>query len=139
MKNAYVDSSVWITFVEGLPIYQDIVEEQLQSFMRDNWQFCISDALLLEVLAKPLLNNRIDLIDSYNQIFHQLLHLETFTEIFQHSLLIAEKDRLTGMDAVHVAFATAYQCELFVTTDLHYRNLKSLPLHWIDLRHANSS
>ncbi len=105
MKRAYVDSSVWITYVEGIIGYQTIVETQLHSFIHKNWQLCVSDAVILEVLAKPTQDNRQDMIDSYNLIFQNLKHLKTLEEIFKKALEVAEKDRLKGLDAVHVAFA----------------------------------
>ena len=133
MKLAYVDSSVWITRIEGLPAYQSLVHDYLRAIKANGWQLCISDAVLLEVLAKPRQENRQDLITFYSQFFQRLHRLVTFEEVFRNALIVAEADRLKGLDALHVAFAAKYNCGCSVTTDPDFKTLKSLPLHWIDL------
>ncbi len=133
MNSAYIESSVWIARAEGLPEYRLLINKHIQQLRNSNWNFSISGAVLLEVLSKPRQKNRQDLIDSYNTFFLHLHHLKTFGDVFDKALRIAQSDQLKGMDAVHVAFAVEYECELFVTTDPHYRTLKSLPLHFIDL------
>ncbi len=133
MKVAYVDSSVWIALFEGLHSYSWAVDKEL-IFLEDNeWNLAISESVLLEVLLKPKRQQNHILVEAYNEAFSGTLILTTFIEIFSRALTIAQTENLKAMDAIHVAFAVHYECELFVTTDPHYRNLKCLPLHMIDL------
>ncbi len=37
------------------------------------------------------------------------------------------------MDALHIAIALANKCELFVSTDPDFKDMKSLPMHWLNL------
>ena len=62
MKLAYLDSSVWIARVEGLPEYRTILDNVLSELLQDGWQFCVSDIVLLEVLAKPYKQSHAELV-----------------------------------------------------------------------------
>jgi hypothetical protein len=56
MKLAYVDSSVWITYIEGLTCYQQHIEEELNKLAEDGYFFAISDVVKLEILPKLYLS-----------------------------------------------------------------------------------
>lgn len=62
MKLAYIDSSVWITRIEGFAQYKETLNTKLIEMSQDGWQFCASDAVFLEVLAKPYKQNQSELI-----------------------------------------------------------------------------
>jgi len=134
MKRAYLDSSVWITRTEGISIYRDMIRSELLSLTKHDWQFCFSDAVILEVLIKPQRLNQMELFNIYKASFMEATQLSVFDSVFQNALLYTQRDGLKALDAIHVAFAVHYGCELFVTTDPDFRSLKSLPLHLIDLR-----
>ncbi|MFQ5639076.1 MAG: hypothetical protein ACE5IR_13925 [bacterium] len=51
--------------------------------------------------------------------------------------LIAKTENLKGLDAVHVAIAERNRCKLFVSTDPHFRNLKTVRPFWINLKEKN--
>ncbi len=138
MNRAYLDTSVWIARTEGIPAYRDLVRKELSALMENDWQFCLSDLVALEVLIKPSRQNQPELVDIYNEAFSEAIYFATFDMVFHHALLYAQKDGLKALDAIHVAFAINYECELFVTTDPDFRPLQSLPLHWIDLSQAVS-
>jgi len=137
MPKAYVDSSVWITRFEGIPVYYQKVKDTLLNFENEGWYFCYSDLVLLEVLLKPFKENQEFLLESYKRAFETSLFLPNYDELLKQALLIAKSDNLKSIDAIHVAFAVEYNCELFVTTDPHFRTLQSLPLHIIDLSHVS--
>jgi len=133
LKQAYLDSAVWIAIAEGIPSYQESVRNEMKLLEEDGWQFCYSDLVSLEVKIKPNQQNRHDLLVKYDKLFSEAINFAPFDNIFQNALLHAKKDGLKAMDAIHVAIAVKYDCELFVTTDPDFRTLKSIPLHWIDL------
>lgn len=137
MKLAYVDSSVWIVRAEGFPLYQSLVTQRLHDLLNDEWQFCYSGAVLLEVLAKPKQAKQYYLITSYQNFFQRIHRLNTFEDLFQKALLISESNKLKGMDAVHAAFAIEYDCELFITTDPDFQSLNDLSLNFIDLSNTS--
>ncbi len=133
MPFGYVDSSVWITYMEGKPAYQRVVDSELTLLERKGWQLCLSDLVILEVLIKPQNENRVQLVDSYKGVFSKGVLLPTFQAVFERSHSLAQENGLKALDAIHVAFAIEYGCELFITTDPDFRFLKSLPVRWIDL------
>jgi hypothetical protein len=47
--------------------------------------------------------------------------------------MIAQDENLKTMDAIHVAIAVQHGCKRFVSTDTHFKNLKIMPVTWIDL------
>jgi predicted nucleic acid-binding protein len=133
MKLAYIDSSIWITRVEGSANYRQILDDKLTSLLQEGWQFCVSDAILLEVLAKPYKQNHAELISIYRKIFEKVKHLKTPSDIFVNALLFIQTEQLNAMDAVHVAIALHHHCQCMVSTDKHFRDLKAIQPIWIDL------
>lgn len=139
MQIAYLDSSVWIVRLEGSPIYRQRVKRELLALEQNGWKFGLSDAVVLETLLKPHHQQQNVLIDYYNQVFQESMFFPIFDDVFKNALEIAQRDNLKAMDAIHVAFAVAYDCQLFITTDPDFRNLTSMPLHLIDLSQAAPS
>lgn len=133
MKLAYIDSCVWIARVEGLPEYQKVIDANLQLLAEDGWTFCTSDVVVLEVLAKPLKENQDHLVQIYRNLIQKLKALKNYSAVFKNALLLTKSENLKGMDAIHVAIAEHYDCQLFVTSDPHFRNLKTIPHKLIDL------
>jgi len=134
MKLAYVDSSVWITRVEGLPEYRQILTQNISQLLFDDWQLCVSDAVLLEVLTKPYKQNNLELISLYRKIFDHTKILETPSDIFANALLLVQSEKLNAMDAVHVSLALHHCCQSFISTDKHFSQLKSISTIWVDLK-----
>ncbi len=130
---AYVDSAVWINRFEGQSNYRKIVEDHFRLLSQDGWTLCVSEAVLLEVLFKPYRDKQQALIALYQGVFSQIDILPNYESVFQDALPIAQRENLRAMDSVHIAFASHYGCEKFVSTDRHFRNLETLPPHWIDL------
>ncbi len=133
MKLAYIDSSVWITRFEGFPSYKKVINAQLNALAKEEWSFCVSDAVLLEVMAKPYQNNNMKTIDVYNEVFEQMAILKAYPDVFKDALLIAKTEKLKGMDALHVSIAIHHDCKRFVSTDSHFKNLRVIPITLIDL------
>ena len=136
MKLAYIDASIWIAQVEGIPAYQQITRNMLRNLRKDKWLPCISEVVVLETLCKPYQENNQILIAAYNTIFDNITKLKVFDEIFKDALLFTQKENLKPMDAVHLAFAAKYGCARLVTTDPHFKNLKTITPHWLDLSQA---
>lgn len=133
MKRAYVDSCIWIASIEGLPAYKATINTHLQHISAQGWTFCVSDIVLFEVLLKPLQQNRNVLVRQYRELFANLSILKNFTNVFKDALFVAQTENLKALDALHVTLAVHHSCELFVTSDPHFTNLKALAPLWIDL------
>ena len=134
MKRAYVDSCIWITRFEGKSAYKNVIEEHLMRLAADGWEFCASDAVFLEALVKPLQEQHAEEAQKIRAFLETLHRLKTHVGIFiDAALRIAQRERLKAIDAIHIAFAQHHQCELFVSSDPHFRSLKTLRPYWIDL------
>jgi predicted nucleic acid-binding protein len=133
MKLAYIDSCVWISWVEGPSEYKKTVSHAMRELAEENWTYCISDAIILEVLANPLRNQNAALVNAYQRLFEHCRNLKIPTSVFQDALSIASAENLKGMDAVHVAIAKRQGCQRFVSTDPHFARLRVLTPYWIQL------
>jgi len=133
MKLAYVDSCIWIARVEGQTIYRKIIDKKLNELAEEGWTFYSSEAVQFEVLIEPLKKQQDELVQIYRKIFDEIRMLKTYTSVFKNALLIAHTENLKGLDAVHVAIADHYNCKLFVSSDPHFRNLKTIRPFWINL------
>jgi len=135
MKLAYVDSSVWITYIEGfLPAYQQRIEEHLDKLAAEGWFFTTSDVVKLEILPKLYAIQNDKFIALYQALFDSLTLLDSFPDVFKEALAIAQQEGLKAMDAIHVAIAKQQGCQCFISTDTHFKNLQSLTVVWINLR-----
>jgi predicted nucleic acid-binding protein len=133
MKLAYVDSCIWIIRVEGLPKHKQIIDKKLHDLAEEGWMFCISEVVILEILAKLLKQDEDNLVQFYREAFDKIRILKNYPHVFRHALSIIQTENLKGMDAIHVAFADHYDCNGFVSSDSHFMNLKIIPPLLINL------
>jgi predicted nucleic acid-binding protein len=133
MKLAYIDACVWITLVEGLDRYRPPVRLALASLARDGWELCTSDAVTLEVLVRPLWLKQERVSGLYRALLGTNRFLNIPEAVFADALSITTCEGLKAMDAVHVAIAAHHECGRFVTTDPHFRSLKTVTPLWIEL------
>ena len=134
MKLAYVDSSVWITYIEGLHSYQQSIEIHLDRLAKEGWFFATSEAVKLEILPKLYATHNDKIIALYQALFDNLTSLDNFPELFEEALIVTQQEGLKAMDAIHVAIAKQQGCQCFVSTDTHFKNLNCLTVVWINLK-----
>ena len=133
MKLAYVDSCIWITMIEGLNEYRQIIDSKMRALSEDGWIFCVSDIVYYEVLLKPAKNNQVKLMKIYRSIFDKLKIVKNYSDLFKDALLLGQSEDLKGIDLLHVAIARHSNCQRFITTDPHFTQLKSIEPVFIDL------
>lgn len=92
MKFAYIDSCVWITRIEGLPIYRKTINKVMKKLRIDGWSFCVSEAVLLEALQKPYRENNEIIINIYDRLFKQTKILKGFRDVFKNALMITKTE-----------------------------------------------
>ena len=49
--------------------------------------------------------------------------LKTFSGIFLDALLVIQTEDIKGMDAIHIAIASHYNCKTFASSDPHFLHL----------------
>lgn len=136
MKLAYIDSAIHIALFEGIPSYQAALSQQMIQLAQRGWMACISEVVMLETLAKPLQNGQDILTQHYRKLFDTLRVFENYPLLFTDALRIMQAERLKIIDALHVAIAAHYDYQLFVSSDPHFRSLKTIRPYWIDLSGA---
>ena len=133
MKLAYIDSCIYIARFEGIPSYQKVITEHLFALAQDGWIACISELVMLETLCKPLKTGQHALIEQYRHLFDALNLLKNYPDLFEDAQRIMQNEGLNVIDALHVSIAFHDHCQLFVTSDPHFRSLKTIRPYWIDL------
>ena len=133
MKRAYVDSCIWITRFEGKAVYKHLIHAKLDALAEAEWEFCISEVVSLEVLVKPLRLGALEEAQKIRVFLQTMRQFKNYAGVFADALRIAQSENLKAMDAIHVALAQQHQCELFVSSDPHFRSLKTIRPYWIDL------
>lgn len=136
IQRAYVDSSVWIALMEGLPATRNLIYRQLEQ-LEEQWVFYASEIVLMEVLHKPYRESQTELLDVYAVLFEQETLFDNYSALLADGLQIVQSESLKALDAMHLAIARHYGCELFITTDKHFLNTSIIPVLWIDLTTAD--
>ena len=136
MKLAYVDACVWIALVEGADAYRKVLRTALATLSTDGWELCTSDAVLLEVLIRPMRNRNRGLSDSYRTLLGKTRWLTIPPTVFSDALTVSAREGLKAMDAVHCTIAMHHGCRRFVTTDPHFKSLQVISPEWISLGNA---
>lgn len=134
MKLAYVDSSIWITRIEGLPIYRNIINDCLNQLTNEKLVLCCSPVVMLEIFPKLYKDKNNTLIEIYNKLFEQTHQLKSFPNVFEQAMMITHTENLKSMDAIHVAIAIHHGCQCLVSTDSHFKNLTKIRPSWINLK-----
>lgn len=115
MPLIYLDSSIVIYLVERHPVYAPQIEHALSQ--TDGAMLVTSPLVRLEVMVKPMQDGRDDLIGLYQQ-FLNISRSLTITDVtFSQALELRVRHRLKTPDALHLAVALQYECDLFWTND----------------------
>jgi predicted nucleic acid-binding protein len=101
---------VWITYIEGLHLYQQSIEAHLDRLAKEEWFFATSEAVKLEILPKLYAAHNDKIIALYQALFDNLTLLDNFPELFKEALIVTQQEGLKAMDAIHVAIAKQQGC-----------------------------
>ncbi len=123
-KNVYLDANPIIYFLNGNEIFFSITRALFQ--MIDTGQVVAStgDLCLAELLVKPTKDNKLQEIDYIKEIFEKefIQLLAHKREVFLLASSIRARSGLKMIDAIHVATAVYYQCDVFITGDIKIVN-----------------
>lgn len=114
MALVYLDSSIVIYLVERHPLYAAPIERALAG---SSALPATSPLTRLEVLVKPLQEDRRDLVDLYSRFLSATRLLPIDRETFERALHLRVDFRLRTADALHLAVAHQSGCEAFWTND----------------------
>src|SRR5712692_7955799 len=126
----YFDTNPVIYSVEKNPAYRPLLEPLWQAAKAGTVEIVSSDLTLMETLVGPLKAGDTALATAYEQLFQQAqTRLLPITQpILREAARLRATTKLKTPDALHLATATHAGCVLFVTNDVGFRGVTSLPL-----------
>jgi predicted nucleic acid-binding protein len=126
----YVDAQVCIYTVEQHPVYSPLLRPVWQAVQNGNLDVVSSDLSLLETLVGPLKHANAPLAATYEQFFLQpgVRLLPITPQVLREAARLRATTRLRTPDAIHAATAALAGCALFLTNDLAFRSVATLPV-----------
>jgi predicted nucleic acid-binding protein len=116
----YLDSCVVIYLVENTP--QAATVQQILANYHGS-QACSSNLALLECLVAPLRDNDEVLVNAYKQFFRVCYRIPSRVQVFRVAAHLRATTNLRTPDALHLAYAHAGKCHIFLTGDKKLANL----------------
>jgi predicted nucleic acid-binding protein len=123
MPLIYLDCSIVIYLVERHPIHAPFIERALTN--AKDGVIAISPLVQLEVLVKPLQEERADIVALYRRFLETVRSLSIDDTTFDLALNLRVRYRLKTPDALHLAVAIQYKCDQFWTNDNRLSNAAS--------------
>jgi predicted nucleic acid-binding protein len=126
----YFDANPVIYSVEKHPVYGPLLQPLWQAAQAKTIEIVSSDLVLLETLVAPFIAGDTALANAYEQLFQQAqTRLLPITQtILRQAARLRATTKLKTPDALHAATAFDAGCVLFVTNDMAFRLVASLPL-----------
>ena len=130
MSRVYWDSMVFVYWLEDHPSYAPRVEYIFQSMMARGDRFCASYLSIGEVLARPLKQKQVQLVERIEQFFDSgLVEMLPFDRQAAGKFArLRATANVSPADAIHLACAGAAGVDLFLTHDksLHKLRVKGI-------------
>jgi uncharacterized protein len=137
----YLDSNIFIFSVEQGNPWSEVLRGLFEAVDERSIEVFTSELTLAEVLAKPLALGAHDLVEKYEQ-FLASDSVVRVTPIDRPILRLASMLRsqmgVKLMDAIHVATAKHYSCDLFLSQDKALGRKLSGELRWLQLADIES-
>src|SRR4051812_6190197 len=127
--SVYFDANTIIYSVERHADYWPLLEPVWQAAKGNALEIVSSDLTLLEVLVAPLKSGDAALVAAYEQLFQQpqTRLIPISQSILRDAARLRATTNLKTPDAVHASTAQSTGCVLFITNDVSFRNVPSLP------------
>lgn len=119
-KILFLDTAPLIYFIEGQTEYQSVLRNIFSSIDRGDYAFISSTITLLEVLVKPVKENRPDLVQKYTDLLTTSKGIDIFDitiGVAKEAAKIRAKYNLKTPDAIQLATAIIFGADLFLTND----------------------
>jgi predicted nucleic acid-binding protein len=130
-KRVYFDTNVFIYLVEGYAAFQTSLNEIRESTLHQEAEIFTSELTLFEVFVLPFRSNNTEVVNIYRQLIEEsgaFILLPTKRETYIRASLIRAQMGLKMADAIHMATAVEYGCEVFVSNDTGLKVPKGMAL-----------
>lgn len=137
-KKAFIDTAPFIYFIEkdnNHPYYHERVKEFFRDGYDSNRKFVSSVITMEEYFVFPYRNKIYRLIEMFNRLvaITEMELVEIDREIADRAAQIrAEYKGFKAMDALQLAAASQFECDLFLTNDKQLRQFKEIRCITVD-------
>lgn len=124
-KSVYLDSNIFIYAIEGFDKYRSVLVDLFTAVEGGNIIVVTSELTLAECLVKPFKDNNKGLEEVYTSHIlgsGSLTLIPIDRDCLIKSAELRGKTNLKLPDAIHVASAIGYGCDLFLTNDVAIKN-----------------
>lgn len=131
----YLDTSIFIYFLEQHPVYHESCDEVFGRLERGRIQAATSTLTLMEVLVQPYRLNKEELVLKYYSLFTtypRLQWIELSREIADRAAELRADYRLKTPDAIHLASALSCGATGFLCNDTIFRKVKEIECLLLD-------
>ncbi len=119
-SKVYFDTNIFIYFLETDEKFFEVCAPFFKAVEDSVFSGCCGDAVICELLVKPMESNNLLRIKSIKSLFGSngyFTPLSHTREIFEMTAFIRATQRLKFADAIHIATAIDAGCTHFVTHD----------------------
>jgi len=128
--SVYLDSNCFIYSVEKIEPYNTLLKPMWVAAKANQFEIVSSELTLLEILTKPLQDNDTLLENLFRALLNanEVRLIPTTTAIWEQATRFRAKTGLKTPDAIHAATALVASSTLFITNDVVFRRISSLPV-----------
>ena len=134
-KTVFLDTAPLIYFIEGHSAYQPALQQIFSANDKGVFTFLTSSITLLEVLVKPIREDKQQIVHQYKNILTSAVGIEV-AEIDNTVAIKAAELRaghnLKTPDALQLAVAVTLGADYFLTNDIRLKNVASISIVTLD-------
>lgn len=137
-KIVALDTTIFIYYIEQNPKYYSLLDSifKRSSLKEKSFKIVTSSITLIEVLTKPIREERFDLVEKYQEILlssDNIFILTLETNIAKKSAeLKAKYNFLRTPDAIQLAAAIYGEADLFISNDKKLKDISEIKCIYLD-------
>ncbi|HEY3876113.1 MAG TPA: type II toxin-antitoxin system VapC family toxin [Candidatus Kapabacteria bacterium] len=127
----YLDANVIIYLIEAVGDFQSQIRARVSSVMlKDSGTVFTSRLSRLECRCKPVSERKWGLLAHYDEFFSRsrLLVLDINSEVIEQATALRAQYGLKSADAIHLASAILYGCDIFLAGDVKLSRCTEIPV-----------
>ena len=126
----YIDTAILIYTVEQVQGYFEVLKPLWSASREGTITVASSELVVTESLTGPLRDGNQALIAAYEEVLNgtEVQLIPVSRDILREAAGVRARSSLRTPDAIHAATALRADCVAFITNDLSFRSIKSLPV-----------
>ncbi len=127
----FLDTAPLIYFIEGGTEHQNILLRLFASIDRGDCFFITSTITLLEVLVKPIKEDRLDIMKTYSELLTTSKGIDIFDitiSVAKEAARLRAKYNLRTPDSIQLATAIIFGADIFLTNDTRLKSITEIKI-----------